>query len=87
MLMTKTSLVSVSDTRQPDWAMCVLCTQGLKPIVLALYVCCENYVKHTVALKVVTDLFAVFSYAYGVFFFNVVLRPNAGNGLLILEVF
>jgi len=59
LLMPKTSPISVSDTRRPDLAKCVLCTQGLEPIVLALYVCCENFIHHSVALKVVTDLFAV----------------------------
>jgi len=35
-LMTKTSRISVSNTKQPDLAMCLLCAQVLEPIVLAL---------------------------------------------------
>jgi hypothetical protein len=41
MFMTKTSRGIVSDTRQTDLAKCFLCTQGLEPIVFALYVCCK----------------------------------------------
>jgi hypothetical protein len=60
-MLVTTSREIVSDTGRPDLAKCVLCTQGLETLVLALYVCCENSVQHSIPLKVVTDLFAVLS--------------------------